>query len=79
RYFYPACHRMEPYRSYFPHAGLVLPETEKLVTKVMSLPNDTAVQSGDVRELCRVIAFCIENHREVSEAYRNVSQETVLR
>jgi dTDP-4-amino-4,6-dideoxygalactose transaminase len=28
RYFYPGCHRMEPYRSYFPHAGLLLPETE---------------------------------------------------
>ncbi len=28
RYFYPGCHEMEPYRSYFPHAGLVLPETE---------------------------------------------------
>ena len=31
RYFYPGCHRMEPYRSYFPHASLLLPETEKLV------------------------------------------------
>ena len=30
RYFHPGCHRMEPYRSYFPHAGLLLPETEKL-------------------------------------------------
>src|SRR5206468_526983 len=23
RYFYPGCHKMEPYRSYFPHAGLL--------------------------------------------------------
>ena len=29
RYFYPGCHQMEPYRSYFPNAGLLLPETEK--------------------------------------------------
>src|SRR5262249_37678708 len=27
RYFYPGCHRSEPYRSYFPHAGLLLPHT----------------------------------------------------
>ena len=30
RYFYPGCHRMEPYKSLFPNAGLVLPETEKI-------------------------------------------------
>jgi dTDP-4-amino-4,6-dideoxygalactose transaminase len=30
RYFYPGCHRMEPYRSYYPNAGLLLPETRLL-------------------------------------------------
>src|SRR2546430_63856 len=29
RYFYPGCHRAEPYRSYYPHAGLLLPVTER--------------------------------------------------
>ena len=43
RYFYPGCHEMEPYRSYFPHAGLLLPETERLTQRVMSLPTGTAV------------------------------------
>ena len=43
RYFYPGCHQMEPYRSYFPNAGLVLPETEKLTLKVLQLPTGTAV------------------------------------
>src|SRR5208283_2547258 len=35
RYFYPGCHRMEPYKSLFPHAGLLLPETELLVERVL--------------------------------------------
>jgi dTDP-4-amino-4,6-dideoxygalactose transaminase len=35
RYFFPGCHRMEPYRSHFPHAALVLPETEKLCRRVL--------------------------------------------
>ena len=43
RYFYPGCHRMEPYRSYFPQARLLLPETEKLVKRVLVLPTGTAV------------------------------------
>ncbi|MDA3896539.1 MAG: DegT/DnrJ/EryC1/StrS family aminotransferase, partial [Desulfobacteraceae bacterium] len=43
RYFYPGCHRMEPYRSYFPHAGLLLPETEKLAEKILVLPTGTSI------------------------------------
>jgi len=55
RYFYPGCHRMEPYRSYFPHAGLLLPETEKLTQRVMSLPTGTAVDEQTVHLVCDMI------------------------
>jgi dTDP-4-amino-4,6-dideoxygalactose transaminase len=55
RYFYPGCHRMEPYRSFFPHAGLMLPETEKVSAKVMSLPNGTSVGIGDIGKICNFI------------------------
>ncbi len=61
RYFHPGCHRMEPYRSYFPHAGLLLPETERLTTRVMSLPNGTAVGESDIQVICDLIRFVIEN------------------
>ncbi len=36
RYFYPGCHRMEPYHSISPRVGLSLPETEKLTQRVLS-------------------------------------------
>lgn len=62
RYFYPGCHRMEPYRSYFPHAGLLLPETEKLTQRVMSLPTGTAISQEDIRTIC-VILRLIERNR----------------
>jgi dTDP-4-amino-4,6-dideoxygalactose transaminase len=55
RYFYPGCHQMEPYRSYFPNAGLLLPETQKLTQRVMSLPTGTAVSSEDIRKICQII------------------------
>lgn len=55
RYFYPGCHRMEPYRSLQPHAGLLLPETERLVERVMVLPSGTAMEEGDVIRVCQVI------------------------
>lgn len=67
RYFYPGCHRMEPYRSYFPHAGLLLPETEKIANKVLLLPNGTAVESEMISKICQIIRFIIKNNREISD------------
>ena len=65
RYFFPGCHRMEPYRSYFPHAGLLLPETEKLVTRVLTLPNGTAVSEEEVKEICSLIRFACDHNLEI--------------
>jgi dTDP-4-amino-4,6-dideoxygalactose transaminase len=59
RYFYPGCHRMEPYRSYFPHAGLLLPETEKLSQRVLILPTGTAISEEDVNKICEIIRLAI--------------------
>lgn len=55
RYFHPGCHRMEPYRSYFPHAGLLLPHTERLTTRVLSLPTGTAVGEAEVATICAIV------------------------
>lgn len=60
RYFYPGCHQMEPYRSYYPHAGLLLPETEKLTQRVMSLPTGTAVNQEIIERVCSLIQLIIE-------------------
>ena len=65
RYFYPGCHEMEPYRSYFPHAGLLLPETERLTQRVMSLPTGTAVGPEEIETVCAIIRLAVENSREV--------------
>jgi dTDP-4-amino-4,6-dideoxygalactose transaminase len=55
RYFYPGCHRMQPYRTNFPGAGSLLPETEKLVKRVLVLPTGTAVSTDDITKLCGII------------------------
>jgi dTDP-4-amino-4,6-dideoxygalactose transaminase len=72
RYFYPGCHQMEPYRSLFPHAGLLLPETEKLVKRVISLPTGTAVTTDDIKKICQIIRFVTENGNTVSKRLSNV-------
>jgi dTDP-4-amino-4,6-dideoxygalactose transaminase len=70
RYFYPGCHQMEPYRSYFPHAGLLLPETEKLVERVLSLPTGTAVGSAEISEISLIIRLVVANGLQVRERLR---------
>jgi dTDP-4-amino-4,6-dideoxygalactose transaminase len=59
RYFYPGCHRMEPYRSYYPHAGLMLPVTERLAERVLSLPTGTAVGDDQITTICSIIRTAV--------------------
>lgn len=70
RYFYPGCHQMEPYRSYFPHAGLLLPLTNKLVTQVMALPTGVSVQPEDVVKICGIIRFVLAHAAEINQRAR---------
>ena len=65
RYFYPGCHRMEPYRSYFPHAGLLLPVTERIVHQLLSLPTGTAVDTEDISQICGILRLAIDNAEEL--------------
>jgi dTDP-4-amino-4,6-dideoxygalactose transaminase len=66
RYFHPCCHRMEPYRSSYPHAGLMLPETERLSERVMLLPTGSAVRASDIRAICNLIRFVHERASEIT-------------
>jgi dTDP-4-amino-4,6-dideoxygalactose transaminase len=67
RYFYPGCHQMEPYRSYFPHTGLLLPETEKLVRRTLSLPNGTSVGREEIEKICQIIRYVVENGAAIKD------------
>ena len=55
RYFYPGCHRSEPYRSMPAHAGLSLPVTDELSSRVLCLPTGTALSAGDIEQVCAII------------------------
>jgi dTDP-4-amino-4,6-dideoxygalactose transaminase len=67
RYFYPGCHRMEPYRSYYPHARLMLPQTEKLAGCVMTLPTGTAVGATEIALICQILQQVISRGPEIHE------------
>lgn len=48
RYFWPGCHNMQPYRSYYPHAGLVLPNTKVVADRVIVLPTGSSVGETEI-------------------------------
>ena len=72
RYFYPGCHRLEPYRSYFPHAGLVLPETEYLCDRVVSLPTGSAISESDIQAVCAILKLIVSDGACVSKRLRRL-------
>lgn len=69
RYFWPGCHRMEPYRSYFPHAGLLLPHTEAVARRVLVLPTGTAIGREEINGVCEIIAVALDKAEAVKHAF----------
>lgn len=70
RYFYPGCHRMEPYLTDYPNAGLTLPITEEKSKRVMVLPTGTAVCSQDITVICDIIAIALAHPKQLQERLR---------
>ena len=63
RYFWPGCHRMEPYRSDPRYSGLSLPVTEHVADRVLLLPTGTTVTELDVAAICEVIRAVVSKNR----------------
>jgi dTDP-4-amino-4,6-dideoxygalactose transaminase len=65
RYFWPGCHRMQPYRALFPHAGLLLPETERVASRIVVLPTGTAIGEAEIGKVSGIIRLAVENGQEL--------------
>ena len=59
RYFYPGCHRMEPYRTLAPN--LRLPVTEDVASRILILPTGSTVASEDVTTICQILSLAVNN------------------
>lgn len=57
RYFWPGVHRMEPYRSLDPNAGLVLKNTETVAARVVVLPTGLGISEKEVDFICDILAL----------------------
>jgi dTDP-4-amino-4,6-dideoxygalactose transaminase len=73
RYFYPGCHRMEPYASNPIYAGESLPHTEIVSERVLVLTTGTAITTIDAELICELIKFIIQNGAEITERVKLIS------
>jgi dTDP-4-amino-4,6-dideoxygalactose transaminase len=72
RYFYPGCHRMEPYASRADVASL--PVTERLAETVLALPTGTAVTPTEIAAICSIIRLALTNADEVKQKLARTHQ-----
>lgn len=61
RYFYPGCHRMEPYRGEMPEVGARLPVTERFSDEVVVLPTGTAMDAERIAVVGEILRLALEN------------------
>lgn len=61
KYFWPGCHRMEPYRSLYPEAGAHLPNTEAVAERLIVLPTGTAVGPAEIEALAALLKLAIDH------------------
>jgi len=74
RYFYPGCHRSEPYRSLYPDAGLRLTHSERLSDSVLSLPTGTALGPSHVSQVCELIRFVASHGHAIAARHTEFNQ-----
>jgi len=77
RYFYPGCHRMEPYRTQCPDSGLRLPVTEAILERTLVLPTGTATTAEALDRVCEILSFAISRASEVRVRLRSGSGRQV--
>lgn len=72
RYFYPGCHRMEPYRSTRAAAETALAVTEAVARRVLSLPTGSALEASEVETISSIVRVAVANGPEVSRRLRQL-------
>jgi len=73
RYFFPGCHKMQPYKGLFPHAGMLLPQTKGINHRVVALPTGTAVTQEMITQIGAMLRLVHEGARD-GELSMNISR-----
>lgn len=69
RYFYPGCHRAEPYVSQTAGGPAALPVTDAVVRRVITLPTGTAMDPAAIQTVCQLLQTMISRGAELHAWY----------
>jgi dTDP-4-amino-4,6-dideoxygalactose transaminase len=67
KYFWPGCHRMEPYASSKASSVRSLPNTEKVASEVILLPTGQAMGVEEINMISEIVCAAFENARIIRE------------
>ena len=70
RYYYPGCHRLDPYRSLHLQTARSLPVTERLLERVLCLPTGETIDSRAVAVIGGIIRLAIAGAGETQRRLR---------
>jgi dTDP-4-amino-4,6-dideoxygalactose transaminase len=70
RYFYPGCHRMEPYLHDNRTSAQSLIDTEEICERVLVLPTGENVGTRSVEGICRLVEFIMTNAEDIAKHLR---------
>ena len=67
KYFWPGCHRMEPYRTLYPDAAGRLPHTDAVAARLLVLPTGTGVSHAEIEVLCDLLELMVRDGGSLRE------------
>ena len=67
RYFFPGCHRAEPYRWECREASDRLPVTDRLCEEVLVFPTSSSVDEDEIKVIGSLIRTCLDASRRIVE------------
>ena len=73
KYFYPGCHRMEPYRTKYPLAGVSLTATDIVAKRVVVLPTGSATGTAEIEKICAIIRLASRRAGAIHEHFSRPS------
>jgi dTDP-4-amino-4,6-dideoxygalactose transaminase len=76
RYFYPGCHRQEPYRSKY-NESLKLKNTDMISQKILCLPTGTTITAQDINKICQIIRIAVGHGEELSKKISCKSKQVI--
>lgn len=75
RYFYPGCHRSEPYVSTPGHTPQPLPVTEIVIDRALGFPTGTAVSPTDIQQICQIVQLLVMMEPEQRQCLKQILQQ----